>query len=187
MAESGTARSIYFLTTARIGFRVWTENDTDLASALWGDPEVTRLIDARGALSAIEVQQKLDGELQSQAQYGIQYWPIFMKENGEHVGCCGLRPKDIENRVMEFGVHLRRGYWGSGLAAEAGRAVIDYAFTQKHATQLFAGHNPQNTASQYLLQKLGFAYTGDEFYPPTGLLHPSYKLYSTSCANISEL
>jgi RimJ/RimL family protein N-acetyltransferase len=49
---------------------------------------------------------------------------------------------DIENSAMEFGIHLRRDYLGSGLAAEASRAAIDYAFAHQHVTELFAGHNP---------------------------------------------
>jgi hypothetical protein len=41
---------------------------------------------------------------------------------------------------------------------------------------LFAGHNPANQASRELLARLGFRYTHDELYPPTGLMHPSYRL-----------
>ena len=32
----------YFMTTDRLGFGVWTENDTDLAATLWRDEDVTR-------------------------------------------------------------------------------------------------------------------------------------------------
>nr|NIV34793.1 hypothetical protein [Anaerolineae bacterium] len=39
-----------------------------------------------------------------------------------------------------------------------------------------AGHNPKNTASQHLLGKLGFRYTHEELYEPTGLMHPCYGL-----------
>lgn len=46
--------------------------------------------------------------------------------------------------------------------------------------KLFAGRNPQNTASKKKLNKLGFHYIGDEFYEPTGLYHPSYELTSNS-------
>ena len=45
-----------------------------------------------------------------------------------------------------------------------------------NATAIFAGHNPKNTASCYVLEKLGFQYIGDEYYEPTGLYHPSYEL-----------
>ncbi|HUV51221.1 MAG TPA: GNAT family protein, partial [Anaerolineae bacterium] len=41
---------------------------------------------------------------------------------------------------------------------------------------LFAGHNPKNEASRHLLEKLGFRYSHDEYYAPTGLNHPSYMM-----------
>src|SRR5262249_30084596 len=40
----------FFLTTERIGFRTWTAEDLPLALALWGDPQVTKPIDARTTL-----------------------------------------------------------------------------------------------------------------------------------------
>lgn len=54
--------------------------------------------------------------------------------------------------------------------------MIRYAFEERKADRLFAGHNPKNTASKWVLEKLGFQYTGDEYYEPTGLYHPSYIL-----------
>lgn len=71
---------------------------------------------------------------------------------------------------------MRPMFWGQGYAKEAVRAVIDYAFTTLCTEKLFAGHNPQNTASHKLLVSLGFSYIGDVFYEPTGLYHPSYEL-----------
>ncbi len=43
-------------------------------------------------------------------------------------------------------------------------------------TGLMAGHHPKNASSQRVLEKLGFRYTHDELYPPTGLQHRSYLL-----------
>lgn len=51
--------------------------------------------------------------------------------------------------------------------------MIAHAFDVFGARALFAGCNPDNTASRALLEKLGFGYTHDEFYSPTGLYHPS--------------
>jgi RimJ/RimL family protein N-acetyltransferase len=53
---------------------------------------------------------------------------------------------------------------------------MDYAFNNLQATALFAGHNPENIASKAILARLGFKYTHDEYYEPTGLNHPSYLL-----------
>ncbi len=166
--------SEYFLRTPRLGFRTWMGADLDLALGLWGDAEVTRLIG--GPFSPERVRQRLAQEIANQAAYGIQYWPIFLLTSAEHVGCCGLRPYPSEPCVYELGFHLRKMYWGQGLAVEAARAAIEYAFTTLGAAGLFAGHHPANEASRRVLIKLGFCYAHDEFYPPTGLRHPSYRL-----------
>ncbi len=168
--------SKYFITTHRLGFRIWSEGDVALALGLWGDPAVTRLIDARGKLSEEQVRARLAHEIATQRQYGLQYWPIFLLANDAHVGCCGLRPHDEGKGILEIGFHIRSAYWGQGYATEAARAVIAYAFGTLGATALFAGHNPKNTVSRHVLERLGFRYTHDELYPPTGLKHPSYLL-----------
>ena len=80
------------------------------------------------------------------------------------------RPDDFE-----LGFHLRREAWAQGYALEAARAVIEWAPTCG-ATSLMAGHHPDNHASAKLLNKLGFVYYGDEYYLPTGLSEPCYRL-----------
>ena len=49
----------YIFSSDRLGFRLWNEEDFELARSLWGDLAVTRLIDARGQLSDEQVRQKL--------------------------------------------------------------------------------------------------------------------------------
>ncbi len=165
---------LYFLTTARLGFRPWSHADIELAMALWGDSEVTKLIG--GPFSKERVEARLVCEVSTQASHGVQYWPIFLLASGEHVGCCGLRPYKPEQNIFEIGFHIRRPHWGQGYAFEAASAVINHAFGTLGVAGLFAGHNPANEPSHRLLEKLGFRYTHHEFYPPTGLNHPSYML-----------
>jgi RimJ/RimL family protein N-acetyltransferase len=165
---------MYFLKSERLGFRCWSEADLDLAMGLWGDPEVTRLIG--GPLSEEQVRERLAREIATERSHGIQYWPMFLLGTGAHVGCCGLRPYRPAETVHEIGVHLRKAYWGHGYAREASMAVMTHAFRRLGAAALFAGHNPANQASRRLLTELGFGYTHDEYYPPTGLYHPSYLL-----------
>jgi RimJ/RimL family protein N-acetyltransferase len=166
----------YFLRTWRLGFDYWSAGDLDLALGLWGDPEVTRFIG--GPFTNRQIQDRLDREIASSREYKVQYWPIFLLEKDEHAGCAGLRPYRMEDLVYELGIHLRAAYWSRGLAEEAGRAVIKFAFEEIGAKALFAGHHPANSVSQRLLLKLGFQATHEEFYAPTGLNHPSYLLAS---------
>jgi RimJ/RimL family protein N-acetyltransferase len=169
-------RESYFLKSERAGFRTWTPDDLPLALSLWGDPQVTRLIDARGQLSETQVRERLLKEIATHETYGVQYWPAFLLDTNDFIGCCGLRPYKPEERVYELGVHLCAAFWGKRIATELLHAVMEYAFRQLDFRALFAGHNPNNHGSRHILQRLGFRHTHDEYYAPTGLQHPSYLL-----------
>ncbi len=168
--------SQYFLKTNRLGFRKWTEGDLPIALTLWGDHDVTRLIDARGKLSEVQVKEKLAEEIAIEKEHGVQYFPIFLLRTDEHVGCCGVRPYDLDKGLYEIGFHIVKKFWRQGFAHESAKAMIEYAFDKLKAAGLFAGHHPNNKASKLLLEKLGFHYTHDEYYAQTGLEHPSYLL-----------
>lgn len=165
----------YFLETNRIRFSSWRKEDANLANSLWGEKEVVKYITKNGQFSKQEIVDKLDLEINNEKKFGVQYWPIFEKETNEFIGCCGLRPYNIEKHIYEIGFHLRPKYWGKGLGTEAAQAAMQYAFNMLHAVELFAGHNPNNIGSKKVLEKLGFQHIGDEYYEPTGLYHPSYK------------
>jgi RimJ/RimL family protein N-acetyltransferase len=169
-----TGSNNYLLTSARLGFRPWTANDLPLAMALWGDPEVTRYIG--GPFSQRAVEEKLRKEITWMNDGHVQYWPIFLLSDHTHVGCCGLRPYKPEERIYEMGFHLRPAFWGKGFAVEAGRAVVNFAFEARGAEGVFVGHHPANATSRKVLEKLGFRFTHEELYPPTGLEHRCYLL-----------
>lgn len=77
----------YFLTSGRLGFRHWTEQDLPLATALWTHPEV--MSHMGGAMSKDAVAARLTLEMQRQRDHGIQYWPMFLLADGQHAGCAG--------------------------------------------------------------------------------------------------
>jgi [ribosomal protein S5]-alanine N-acetyltransferase len=166
----------YFMRTERLGFSVWTEDDLDLALLLWGNHAVTRFIVSGGKMDRNDIRSRLEKEIECQSRHGFQYWPIFLHETDEFVGCCGLRPYGDEPKVLEMGVHLLEGHWKKGIATEACIAVIGRAFDDLGVDWLFAGHSPENIGSAKLLAKLGFRFLKCEYYPPTGSMHPSYRL-----------
>ncbi len=166
----------YFIKTTRIGFSNWSDADLNLASQLWGENEVTRYICSTGKFTHEDITNRLNTEIYNYELYHIQYWPIFELSTEELIGCCGIRPYKSETHSYELGFHLREKYWGQGFASEAAKAAIDYSFHILKAKKLYAGHHPQNKASERLLLKLGFKSIGREFYTPTGLYHPSYEL-----------
>jgi ribosomal-protein-alanine N-acetyltransferase len=166
--------SAYFLKTARLGFRAWTTEDLPFALALWGDAKVTRLIG--GPFSEEQIRKRLACEINNMREYGVQYWPVFLLSGYVFAGCCGLRPHTPEECIYELGFHFCAEHWGKGYAMESARAAIAYAFDSLGARGLFAGHHPDNTASQRVVEKLGFRFTHEEVYAPTGRMHRCYLL-----------
>ncbi len=162
----------FFMQTERIGFSKWCESDFPFAKTLWGNQKVTKYICAGGKFNLQDIVNRLNQEIANGETRDIEYWPIFENATSKFIGCCGLRP--YRENEYEMGIHLLPEFWGHGYAFEAAAAVIQYAFARLRAQKLFAGHNPNNTASRKLLNKLGFIYIGDKFYAPTGLYHPSY-------------
>ena len=164
----------YFLSSERIGFSTWRSYDLPLANSLWGDPQVTRF--HGGSWSLHQIEARLALEIATHERCGLQYWPLFLRGTGEHIGCCGFHVRDQSNGIWELGCHLRHAFWSKSLGREAATAAIHHGFHALGFEAIFAGHHPSNTASRNFLQHLGFQYTHDEFYPATQLMEPCYIL-----------
>ncbi|MCC5982313.1 MAG: GNAT family N-acetyltransferase [Oceanicaulis sp.] len=83
---------------------------------------------------------------------------ILLKDTGEGIGMIGLHPRS--DGPWEFGYWLGEPFWGRGYATEAGHALLDAAM-HDGITAIAAGHYADNPASGRVLEKLGFAYTGE--------------------------
>ena len=162
--------------TGRLLARSWQIEDLPLATELWGDPAVTALIDSRGKLTASQVQEKLGAEIERERLSGVQYWALFDHRNCDFVGCGGLRPWVYTPREANFevGFHLVKRCRGKGFGTEAALGALGYAWEKLQLSKVYAGHHPDNRASQKILKKLGFEFIENVFYEPTGLMHPSY-------------
>ena len=164
----------FFIKTGRLGFSEWTDELILHAMDLWGDPTVCRLISAKGFFTGDEILARVRAEMNNRHDYGIQYFPLFLLGSDSFIGCCGFRPYAGQTDAFEFGFYLLPKYWGKGYATEASKMIIEYAYGSLGIRNIYAGHHPDNAASAKTLERLGFVYLRDEFYPPTGLDHPLY-------------
>ena len=178
--SSGTARLLSHTvtlpaTTERLRFDWWEDVDPAFAHSLWSDGNVMQFIG--GPQDEAQVAARLVNQRKTRSECGVQYWPIFLREGNDFVGCCGLKPRtDTPQLTYELGFHLVQDYWGRRLATEAATSVIAYAFGPLGADALFAGHRPTNESSRKAILRLGFVFDYEELYVPTGLIHPRYKL-----------
>ena len=162
--------------TERLVARSWQIEDLPFAIELWGDPAVTALIDSRGQLTGEQVEEKLRTEINRERTNGVQYWALFSHRSGDFVGCSGLRPwVDTPGEPsFELGFHIVKRCWGKGFASEAALGVLNYGWRTLRLSKVYAGHHPDNRASQRILENVGFKFLKKVFYEPTGLMHPSY-------------
>jgi [ribosomal protein S5]-alanine N-acetyltransferase len=86
-------------------------------------------------------------------------WKIIEKSSGEIIGSCGFaRPR--ETPEIELGYLLARESWGKGYATEIARAAADYGFKKLGFREIIALTDVENTASQRVLEKIGFIERG---------------------------
>lgn len=91
----------YFMQSERIGFSKWSHEDFGLAKELWGDKDVTKYICATGIFTEEDIKERLNTEIKNGEEYSVQYWPIFEISSGDLIGCCGLRPFNINENSYE--------------------------------------------------------------------------------------
>jgi [ribosomal protein S5]-alanine N-acetyltransferase len=163
--------------SARLTFRTWAVEDAGLAEALWCDAEVTHYFG--GAMTREQAHARLHAERERESSFGMQYWPMFLRETGEFAGCAGLRPWQIDPAKTEAGVHLMRSAWGLRLGEEALRTVLAFGFDTLGLPMIVAGHGIGHIHSQKLLVRMGFEYTHNIEWGPKAIEVSMYAITAT--------
>lgn len=103
--------------------------------------------------------EMLDGSLRHPEQR--EWYAIWMieRKDGTHVGDLCFKGLDA-NGVTEIGYGISDEYQGQGYATEAVKAAVAWAFRQSGVTAVEAETEPDNKASQRVLEKCGFVRSG---------------------------
>jgi RimJ/RimL family protein N-acetyltransferase len=81
----------------------------------------------------------------------------------ELVGTCGLA--SVKDRAAEMGYWVGRPFWGRGVATEAARLALKYAFARLRLEEVFAHTLVRNEASSRVLTKIGMRHVGGGTMP----------------------
>ncbi len=77
-------------------------------------------------MSTEQIKTRLKNEIECLEKYNVQYWPIYTLDSDTFIGCCGLRPYDIENNIYELDFHISSKYCRLGYTKEAAVALIKF-------------------------------------------------------------
>ncbi len=87
-------------------------------------------------------------------------WAIVLKENNKMIGTCGFTRIDEYNSIAEIGYVLNPKYWGYGIATEAAKKVVNFAFDVLSVNRVEAKFIFGNEASLKVMNKIGMKFEG---------------------------
>lgn len=156
-------RMAIILETERLILRTWSADDAEEGFKIWSDPEVMRYVGTTGQphMDIEETRALLNRMMAHQDLHGFCFWAVAEK-SGRLIGSCGMGYQRDGGPPIEFGYTLARSHWGRGLATEAARASLCYAFEELRLPDLVATVDSRNTASQRVLEKIGFVFQREE-------------------------
>jgi len=171
------------LETARLILRPPREGDAEAQFRLLNTPAVMARLGGVKPLEHVTSRHAMARE--SFASEGFGSMMMIEKASGELVGHCGL--KRVNNALApnigdhEIGWLVREDRWRQGLAHEAMRAVLDWAFGPIGAPHVVALTSQANVASWRLMEKLGMERRpeqdfADPAYPPQDNPTIQYRL-----------
>lgn len=147
------------LETTRLLLREFTPDDADALALVLSDPETMRYYPAPYDRAGVE--QWIERNRRRYHEDGVGLWAMDLKEpKGSEVqktiGDCGIIVQQVEGkRFYEIGYHLRRDFWGQGLATEAAVACRDWAFAHLKTERLISLIRPENLASRHVVERSG--------------------------------
>lgn len=173
------------LETERLTVRVLCTADAVSLHAVVSRPEVMKFLpeDVMSLEDVREAIEWFEDCNQVNTADRIRKWTlgVVWNDNSEVIGWCGLGPLDFEPEHTELYCGLTDSFWGRGIAAEACRALLDYALTSIGITRIFATVNPDNRQSRRLIEKLGMRFERRVHgLPEEHRFYEGFLLYSIS-------
>lgn len=148
-----------FAETERLILREFLPSDVEGFFALDSDPEVHRYLGTTPIQTREQIMDAIQFIRQQYADNGIGRWAIIDKNTHEFIGWAGLKLiKESTNKHINYydlGYRLRKEYWNKGIATEAAKASLVYAFDILDASEVYAMANCENTGSNKVLTKAG--------------------------------
>lgn len=131
-------------------------DDLDELFALYRDPEIRRYF-PEGVLTPEETKEELEWHMHGHPRHPeLGLWATIYKKTGRFIGRCGLLPWEIDGKLeVEIAYLLDKSFWGQGLATEAAKGILEYAFGKLELSRLICLMDPENIASQKVAGRIG--------------------------------
>lgn len=92
--------------------------------------------------------------------FGWWTYLFIHKDDNALIGLGGFKGLADAQGMVEIGYSIAPAYRQQGLATEAARGLIDYAFSHAHVTRVDAHTLPERNPSTRVLQRVGMRHVG---------------------------
>lgn len=147
--------------SARLSFREFTVNDAALIHQMNSDPLVLKHVHELPSTPERALERLEKSIVPHYQQYGYGRWAVYLKEQHDFIGWCGLKFRPERNET-DLGYRFIPAYWGKGYAFEAASACLDVGFNHLQLTRITATAHRENSASLRIIEKCGMLYLRDE-------------------------
>lgn len=142
------------LETPRLVLREFMAEDADALARVISDAETMRYYPATFDRAGVEAW--IERNRTRYVNDGMGLWAMVLKATGEAIGDCGVTRQEVEGEFLaEIGYHLRRDYWGQGLATEAAQACKHWAFANLKDERVISLIRPENMPSRRVAERNG--------------------------------
>ncbi len=144
------------LKTPNLTLRPWKESDAECLYHFAKNPNI-------GPIAGWPPHESIDDSLNIIKTVFSKKETYAIVKDDIPIGCVGLLFHPDTNHwwgegSVELGYWIGEEYWGRGYATEASKAVIEHAFNDLDASEIFASYRCDNPKSGRVLEKLGFKY-----------------------------
>ena len=167
------------LETDRLRFATWRDDDWEELQKLTSDPLVIRYLGTGEAWPRERVLEFVTRQGENWESHRMCLWKLLPRDSDTLIGICGLQRLPGGEEV-EIGWWLAPSYWGRGLATEAAREALSYAFNVLNLPRVVAIAHPANRDSLRVMDRLGMRFEREALHRGNRIV-----LYSIERANFA--
>lgn len=145
------------ITSDRLLFRHYTDEDFGFLCSLTADPKMMRFIgdgQTRDRDGALRFLYWVYRGYETDPALGLRL--LVRKKDGKRIGHAGIVPQLVDGeKEFEIGYWISPAFWGQGYATEAAKSLAEYGFGKLEKQRLVSLIQPGNTASRKVAEKAG--------------------------------
>ncbi|HCB01718.1 MAG TPA: hypothetical protein DEP19_04985 [Anaerolineae bacterium] len=157
-----TLSHIPIIKTERLILRPLTLDDKESLFQITQEENIFRYFPTKEAWGMEKVERYINHQISHWETYKYGHWAVTIRETGQLMGWDGLEFLPDTNET-EVGYLFSKEFWGKGYATEATKEAVKFGI-ENGLKEIIGLTDPENIASQRVLEKSGLSFTRRQFY-----------------------